>query len=33
VEVAVLDRSSENSRGSRRAFRRLDDADITALLA
>lgn len=33
VEVAVLDRSSESSRGSRRAFRRLDDADITALLA
>ena len=33
VEVAVLDRGSESSRGSRRAFRRLDDADITALLA
>jgi proteasome alpha subunit len=33
VEVAVLDRQSESSRGSRRAFRRLDDADITALLA
>lgn len=33
VEVAVLDRSSQTSRGSRRAFRRLDDADITALLA
>ncbi|MCU1515923.1 MAG: proteasome subunit alpha [Pseudarthrobacter sp.] len=33
VEVAVLDRLSESSRGSRRAFRRLNDADITALLA
>ncbi|MET1088681.1 MAG: proteasome subunit alpha [Arthrobacter sp.] len=33
VEVAVLDRRSESSRGSHRAFRRLDDADITALLA
>lgn len=33
VEVAVLDRQSESSRGSRRSFRRLDDADITALLA
>ncbi len=33
VEVAVLDRGSETSRGSRRAFRRLEDADITALLA
>ncbi|WP_024365267.1 proteasome subunit alpha [Arthrobacter sp. TB 26] len=33
VEVAVLDRGSESSRGTRRAFRRLDDADITALLA
>jgi proteasome alpha subunit len=33
VEVAVLDRLSENSRGARRAFRRLDDSDITALLA
>jgi proteasome alpha subunit len=33
VEVAVLDRQSESSRGLRRAFRRLDDADITALLA
>jgi proteasome alpha subunit len=33
VEVAVLDRQSESSRGSRRAFRRLDDAEITALLA
>jgi proteasome alpha subunit len=33
VEVAVLDRLSESARGSRRAFRRLNDADITALLA
>lgn len=33
LEVAVLDRRSEDSRGSRRAFRRLTDADITALLA
>lgn len=33
VEVAVLDRASESSRGTRRAFRRLEDADITALLA
>jgi proteasome alpha subunit len=33
LEVAVLDRVSENSRGTRRAFRRLNDADITALLA
>lgn len=33
VEVAVLDRGSESSRGARRAFRRLEDADITALLA
>ncbi|MDQ0678359.1 proteasome alpha subunit [Arthrobacter pascens] len=33
VEVAVLDRMSESSRGSRRAFRRLNNADITALLA
>jgi len=32
VEVAVLDRGSESSRGTRRAFRRLDDADIVALL-
>jgi proteasome alpha subunit len=32
VEVAVLDRGSETSRGTRRAFRRLDDADVTALL-
>lgn len=33
LEVAVLDRLSEATRGSRRAFRRLNDADITALLA
>jgi proteasome alpha subunit len=33
LEVAVLDRLSESSRGSRRAFRRLADAEITALLA
>ena len=33
VEVAVLDRQSETSRGFRRAFRRLNDVDITALLA
>ena len=33
LEVAVLDRHSEETRGSRRAFRRLNDADITALLA
>ena len=33
LEVAVLDRRSESSRGSRRAFRRLTDADITAMLA
>ena len=33
VEVAVLDRLSETLRGTRRAFRRLNDADITALLA
>jgi proteasome alpha subunit len=32
VEVAVLDRGSESSRGTRRAFRRLEDADIMALL-
>ncbi len=32
VEVAVLDRGSESSRGSRRAFRRLEDPDVTALL-
>jgi proteasome alpha subunit len=33
VEVAVLDRGSETTRGIRRAFRRLEDADIVALLA
>ncbi|MBT2531320.1 proteasome subunit alpha [Arthrobacter sp. ISL-48] len=33
VEVAVLDRTSESFRGSRRAFRRLNEADITALLS
>jgi len=33
VEVAVLDRGLEASRGARRAFRRLEDADIVALLA
>ena len=33
IEVAVLDRHSEEVRGARRAFRRLNDADITALLA
>ncbi len=33
VEVAVLDRGSETSRGTRRAFRRLDGADVVALLA
>lgn len=33
VEVAVLDRGSESSRGTRRAFRRLEDADIVELLA
>ncbi|WP_427131654.1 proteasome subunit alpha [Pseudarthrobacter sp. S9] len=33
VEVAVLDRGSESGRGTRRAFRRLEDADIVALLA
>lgn len=33
LEVAVLDRQSESSRGSRRAFRRLTDAEITAMLA
>lgn len=33
VEVAVLDRGSESSRGTRRAFRRLEDADVEALLA
>lgn len=33
LEVAVLDRDSESGRGTRRAFRRLEDADIVALLA
>jgi proteasome alpha subunit len=33
LEVAVLDRGSESGRGTRRAFRRLEDADIVALLA
>lgn len=33
LEVAVLDRRSETVRGTRRAFRRLNDADITALLS
>jgi proteasome alpha subunit len=33
VEVAVLDRGSETARGTRRAFRRLEDGDIVALLA
>ena len=33
VEVAVLDRRPESGRGTRRAFRRLEDADIVALLA
>jgi len=33
LEVAVLDRGSESNRGTRRAFRRLEDADIVALLA
>lgn len=33
LEVAVLDRGSETGRGTRRAFRRLEDADIVALLA
>lgn len=33
VEVAVLDRGSETARGTRRAFRRLDDAELAALLA
>lgn len=33
VEAAVLDRGSESSRGSRRAFRRLGAEDITQLLA
>ncbi|MFP5312341.1 MAG: proteasome subunit alpha, partial [Actinomycetes bacterium] len=33
LEVAVLDRLSDSARGTRRAFRRLNAADITALLA
>lgn len=33
VEVAVLDRRSESGRGSRRAFRRLSNPEIMALLA
>jgi proteasome alpha subunit len=33
LEVAVLDRGSESSRGTRRAFRRLSDADVMELLA
>jgi proteasome alpha subunit len=33
LEVAVLDRGSESSRGTRRAFRRLSDADVMDLLA
>jgi proteasome alpha subunit len=33
VEAAVLDRDSESSRGSRRAFRRLGAEEITQLLA
>ncbi|MEY9776794.1 MULTISPECIES: proteasome subunit alpha [unclassified Arthrobacter] len=33
LEVAVLDRDSESGRGTRRAFRRLEDPDIVALLA
>lgn len=33
LEVAVLDRASESGRGTRRAFRRLEDPDIVALLA
>jgi proteasome alpha subunit len=33
VEVAVLDRGSESGRGTRRAFRRLEDADVVGLLA
>jgi proteasome alpha subunit len=33
LEVAVLDRVSESTRGSRRAFRRLDDDEIAALLS
>jgi proteasome alpha subunit len=33
LEVAVLDRGSERSRGTRRAFRRLSDTDVMELLA
>jgi proteasome alpha subunit len=33
VEAAVLDRDSESSRGTRRAFRRLSNADVMSLLA
>jgi proteasome alpha subunit len=33
LEVAVLDRSSESNRGTRRAFRRLSDQDVVELLA
>jgi len=33
LEVAVLDRNSESARGSRRAFRRLGDDEIAALLS
>jgi len=33
LEVAVLDRASDSGRGSRRAFRRLEDPDIVAVLA
>lgn len=33
LEVAVLDRDPNTTRGSRRAFRRLDNRDITALLS
>ncbi|MFF1383312.1 proteasome subunit alpha [Arthrobacter sp. NPDC058288] len=33
LEVAVLDRASESTRGSRRAFRRLGDDEIAALLS
>jgi len=33
LEVAVLERGSESSRGTRRAFRRLSDVDVMELLA
>jgi proteasome alpha subunit len=33
LEVAVLHRSSESNRGTRRAFRRLSDQDVVELLA